>query len=125
MLYSQKEINKFIKGFKNAIVDDRDNYFDYLGVDKDKIDYSYWSEASLDDLKKNILSDEFLINHLINCADSNSGIDITKKYEVDITLLKDEEDFSKNNIFLTLAICFYQSEETYHFRFNWIWELDL
>lgn len=123
MLYKKALIDNFINCFKEAISDDRKDYLNFLGIDDiGKLDYLEWGFATLDELKKDIVKDENLISFILNLADCNSGININNKYRVYMNLLKDEDNYDHHSVFVTLEVCFYQGDEFYSDRINWIWK---
>lgn len=114
---------KFKKAFKNVISDDREIFYSCLG-DLNKLknvfEYKNWDNQILQRLKEKILKDNEFLEYVIYVLDSNYGIDFSDRLEVEVRLLKDEDDFKKN-IFLTLEFVIKNGDNEFSEAFNYIW----
>lgn len=116
---------KFKKAFKNAIKDDREIFYSCLGnLDKIKntFDYKNWDNQILQQLKEKILKDNDFLEYVIFVLDSNFGIDFSDNLEVEVNLLKDEDDYMKN-IFLTLEFIVKNGDNEFSDSFNYFWNI--
>lgn len=116
---------KFKKAFKNTITDDREIFYSSVG-DLNKLknvfDYKNWDNQILQQLKEKILKDNDFLEYVIFVLDSNYGIDFSSSLEVEVRLLKDEDDFNKN-IFLTLEFIIKNGDNEFSDSFNYFWNI--
>lgn len=100
---------------------------------KDKILNSYisdcrddqtvlWGSGAFDDLKESLINDEDFLKQLKYDTDVWAGIDLNKKFELEITLLEDKEMWDNESSFLILEFYFSQNEFDFSRKYNYIWK---
>lgn len=100
---------------------------------KDKILNSYisdcrddqevvWGTSAFEDLKESLINDEDFLKQLKYDTDVWAGIDLNKKFELDITLLEDKEMWNNESSFLVLEFYFTQNEFEFSRTYNYLWK---
>lgn len=100
---------------------------------KDKILNSYisdcrddqsviWSGNAFDDLKESLINDEAFLNQLKYDADVWGGVDVNKKFDLDITLLEDKELWNNEGSFIIIEFYFSQNEFDFTRQYNYFWK---
>lgn len=122
MFITKKEFTRLTDAIKKIeIADLRYDYFSCLGVDTTKIEIIHWANDTLEDLKESILNDKDFLIHLLNIANTNSIIQLDKDYSLSLELVYDLEDFSCEKTMCGIEVIFYQNDEMWSERFNYIW----
>lgn len=126
MRYSENEIYKFKKAIKEAKIDDfRYDYYSSLGDGSllysifDNIDYQ---EDALQEIKEYIAKDDEIINYLIHIFDANYGLNFDEDLEIELELLKSENDY-KADAFITLEVKVLINDEWYSEDVKFLWRV--
>lgn len=81
----------------------------------------YWSDKAFNDLKESLIANEDFLKQLKYDANVWGGIDMNKKFDLEITILEDKETWNYKSCFLTLEFYFSQNENDFSRTYNYMW----